>query len=306
LVIRPRPLLALFVLSGVLVPVLAHGAPTHATAQAASPPPAAAQPSPAEARAASAKSDLQATLGKLMKRAPRPSGAWVFDATSGETIFGRGSGRRLIPASNTKLLTTSTALIRIGADEKLKVRFTRPGRRGTRKKVIVTQVYRLIRAINIPSDNDLAEGLLRELGARFRHKRTTHAGINAVRDYMTSIGIDDYKQADGSGLSRANKIAPIRLGQLLEAMLAVPDSNRWRASLPVAGHEGTLRRRMRGTAADGACEAKTGTLHDVSALSGYCFHGGRTMVFSILMNGVSSVAAAQKIQDRMVEAIAAY
>jgi D-alanyl-D-alanine carboxypeptidase/D-alanyl-D-alanine-endopeptidase (penicillin-binding protein 4) len=77
-------------------------------------------------------------------------------------------------------------------------------------------------------------------------------------------------------------------------------------SLSTAGHTGTLADRMRGTAADGRCHAKTGTLTAVSALSGYCFApGGRLMVFSILNNRVD-VDAAHAAQDKMAALIARY
>ena len=76
-------------------------------------------------------------------------------------------------------------------------------------------------------------------------------------------------------------------------------------SLPTAGVDGTLDDRMRGSAAQGNCHAKTGTLTGVSALSGYCFNeSGRKFVFSILMNGVSNLDAAHIGQDRIVAAIA--
>jgi D-alanyl-D-alanine carboxypeptidase/D-alanyl-D-alanine-endopeptidase (penicillin-binding protein 4) len=78
----------------------------------------------------------------------------------------------------------------------------------------------------------------------------------------------------------------------------------WRASLPVAGQSGTLRTRMRSTAAAGRCAAKTGTLIGVSALSGYCTTtGGVSVAFSFIENRVCS-SCAKKIEDRMVSAIA--
>ena len=62
---------------------------------------------------------------------------------------------------------------------------------------------------------------------------------------------------------------------------------------------------MRGTAAEGNCEAKTGTLDGVSALSGYCDAGGHTIAFSVLNNAVD-VNAARLAQDRIAAAIARY
>jgi serine-type D-Ala-D-Ala carboxypeptidase/endopeptidase (penicillin-binding protein 4) len=75
----------------------------------------------------------------------------------------------------------------------------------------------------------------------------------------------------------------------------------------VAGREGTVSTRMRGSAAAGRCRVKTGTLTGVSALSGYCFKpDGRTMVFSILMAGVYDLARAHYEQDKIAAAVAGY
>jgi D-alanyl-D-alanine carboxypeptidase/D-alanyl-D-alanine-endopeptidase (penicillin-binding protein 4) len=80
-------------------------------------------------------------------------------------------------------------------------------------------------------------------------------------------------------------------------------------SLAVAGRSGTLAHRMRRTAAQGKCRAKTGTLNGVSALSGYCFRGAddaeHAVVFSLLMNRVD-VNRARLVQDRMAALIARY
>ncbi len=78
------------------------------------------------------------------------------------------------------------------------------------------------------------------------------------------------------------------------------------ASLPVAGRSGTLFDRMRRTAARDRCQAKTGTLRDVSALAGYCTTTGDAHVaFAILMNGVYPYSA-RRLQDRMLSALARY
>ena len=64
---------------------------------------------------------------------------------------------------------------------------------------------------------------------------------------------------------------------------------------------------MRGTAADGRCRTKTGTLTGVSNLSGYCFNrDGRVMIFSILMGGVRDLSLAHAEQDRIAAAVASY
>jgi serine-type D-Ala-D-Ala carboxypeptidase/endopeptidase (penicillin-binding protein 4) len=77
-------------------------------------------------------------------------------------------------------------------------------------------------------------------------------------------------------------------------------------ALPVAGRAGTLHDRMRHGPARGNCHAKTGTLSNVSALSGYCqSRAGDTVVFSILMNRVSPIRA-RKQQDRIAAALVQY
>ena len=133
-------------------------------------------------------------------------------------------------------------------------------------------------------------------------KGTTKAGARRVRRFARSLGAR-VRARDGSGLSRRNRAAPKQVGRLLAGMLDHEAEGAFRSSLPVAGREGTLRSRMRGTAAEGRCRAKTGTLSGVSALSGYCEGGKRTIAFSILMNG-ADVFAARGIQDRMAAAIA--
>ena len=111
---------------------------------------------------------------------------------------------------------------------------------------------------------------------------------------------------DGSGLSRKNRVSPEHVGKLLVAMAGdEQDAAAFRDSLPVAGREGTVADRMRGTAAEGNCATKTGTLSDVSALSGYCEAGRHTIVFSALMND-ADIDAARRAQDRIAAAIARY
>jgi D-alanyl-D-alanine carboxypeptidase/D-alanyl-D-alanine-endopeptidase (penicillin-binding protein 4) len=90
---------------------------------------------------------------------------------------------------------------------------------------------------------------------------------------------------------------------LLEAM---DGEAAFAGSLAVAGRTGTLERRMRGTAAQDTCRAKTGTLIGVSALAGYCTtRAGADVAFAFLMNGVNP-AGARVLQDRMVAALARY
>ena len=90
-------------------------------------------------------------------------------------------------------------------------------------------------------------------------------------------------------------------------MRDTPVADAFANSLALAGREGTVAGRMRGTAAAGRCRTKTGTLTGVSALSGYCFNrSGKVMAFSILNNRVSTLFEAHRQQDRMAALIARY
>ena len=165
-------------------------------------------------------------------------------------------------------------------------------------------IAELARATNQPSDNLYAELLLKVVGAEAGAGGTTPAGAAVARTTMARLGLRP-TITDGSGLSRGNRTTARQVVTLLRAMRAGAASRAWLASMTVAGRNGTLRRRMRGTAAAGRCAGKTGTLRGVSALSGYCTTTtGRHVVFSFLENGVGS--GAKGVEDRMVAALARY
>ena len=161
----------------------------------------------------------------------------------------------------------------------------------------------LIRDTNRPSDNFYAEMLLKDLGASYGSGGTTPAGAAVVRSANAALGIRD-AVVDGSGLSRANRTSAHQVVRLLTSMSQSSDFDAFRTSLPAPG-EGTLVRRMRGTAAK-LCRAKTGTLTGVSALSGYCpARNGNLIAFSFIENGVCT-SCAKALEDRMVPLIASY
>jgi serine-type D-Ala-D-Ala carboxypeptidase/endopeptidase (penicillin-binding protein 4) len=163
----------------------------------------------------------------------------------------------------------------------------------------------VIASTNQPSDNFYAETLLKALGARFGAAGSTAAGLAVARSALARIGVSP-RMADGSGLSRADRTTPRQVVTLLRQIRDGELAAAFEASLSVPGSSGTLRRRMRGTAAAGRCPAKTGTLHDVSALSGYCHTaGGDLIAFSFIENRIDP-ARAKRAEDRMVAAIARY
>lgn len=161
-------------------------------------------------------------------------------------------------------------------------------------------------ALTLPeSDNFFAEMLLKDLGSYFGGAGSTPAGAAVVRRWLAPLGIRP-RISDGSGLDRADKTTPHDQVRLLRALRGTPVGDALKAALPVAGLSGTLIHRMRGTAAAGRCEAKTGTLNDVSALSGYCSTaGGDEVAFALLMNHQRNTLLARTEQDRIAASLAA-
>lgn len=172
-------------------------------------------------------------------------------------------------------------------------------------KVSSPTLARLIALTNKPSDNFAAEELLKGLAARAGGVGTTASGARSAAAFARGLGAAA-RLADGSGLSRGNAASPRSVTRLLVRTRAGAQGQVFFDSLAVAGRDGTLAHRMQSGPARGNCRGKTGTLSGVSALSGYCrTRSGKTLAFSILMNGVSPVGA-RRLQDRMAQAIAGY
>jgi len=162
----------------------------------------------------------------------------------------------------------------------------------------------IVRMTNKPSDNYFAEMLLKNVGREATGQGTTAGGASVAADFARELGAR-VRLVDGSGLSRGDRASPRGIVRLLAGMQARDEFDAWYASLPIAGRDGTLSTRMRSGAARDRCHAKTGTLSNVSALSGYCEAlSGDLYAFSILMNGVYPPSARQ-LQDRMAQALAA-
>jgi D-alanyl-D-alanine carboxypeptidase/D-alanyl-D-alanine-endopeptidase (penicillin-binding protein 4) len=160
----------------------------------------------------------------------------------------------------------------------------------------------LLRLMNPPSDNFMAETLIKVLGSRFGTSGSTAEGARIVLDELSELDIAP-QVIDGSGLSRYDRTSPREVVTLLEEL---DGDASFAGSLAVAGRTGTLEDRMRGTSAQDRCRAKTGTLRDVSALAGYCTtRSGAHVAFAFLMNYVSPYSA-RILQDRMAGALSRY
>lgn len=161
-----------------------------------------------------------------------------------------------------------------------------------------------------PSDNQVAESVLRTVGLESDGEGSPEAGLETVRGVLGRWGIEPgaVELADGSGLSRYNRIAPNAMARLLRAMWRHEHYEVFLAGMPVAAVDGTLRSRLSGTPGEENVRAKTGSLSSARALSGYLTDGsGETLVFSLLVNGYDvpgEVAVA--LEDLIVEQLALY
>lgn len=158
--------------------------------------------------------------------------------------------------------------------------------------------------MNKPSDNLLAESLVRTLGAVKGAGGTYEAGYAVETPFFKTLGVDTdaIRLVDGCGVGRRNVVTARAVGQLLVGMHRRGDWSVYYDSLPIAGVDGTLRIRMKGTRAAGNVHAKTGTLTGVRALSGYVTGTrGDLYAFSLLMNNFPGTAReAGAAQDQFV------
>ena len=116
---------------------------------------------------------------------------------------------------------------------------------------------------------------------------TAGVGISVVDSVTRAWGLPARRlaQADGSGLSRYNLVAPWFLIGVLEHMRRSPNFDAFYSALPIAGVDGTLANRMKNTPLQGNVHAKTGTVSNVRSLSGYITTAaGEQMVFSMIVN----------------------
>ena len=168
-------------------------------------------------------------------------------------------------------------------------------------------IDQLLQRMMKKSDNFYAEALFYQLARALAEQRTAKASDarTAVRRLIKKVGLNekDYRIADGSGLSLYNYVSAELETRLLRYA--------WRnqriyehlyPSLPIAGVDGTLEKRMRKTAAEGNVRAKTGTLTGISSLAGYCLAAnGHHLAFCIINQGIMRNQSGKDFQDRVCQ-----
>jgi serine-type D-Ala-D-Ala carboxypeptidase/endopeptidase (penicillin-binding protein 4) len=205
--------------------------------------------------------------------------------------------RDALRAQGVKISTMTTAPTPAGATE-----VARASRR----------VEELVRFALKTSDNVTAESLLKLLGLYATGQPGSgESGSVAVRGYLEEQGIatDNLVLADGSGLSRYNLSSAATMTETLRGIYRDPKLYRiFLESLPIAGKDGTLKGRMKGSCAEGNVRAKTGNMSGVSALSGYASSAdGEPLAFSIIIqNYAGSGRHAREVQDRIAELLCGF
>ena len=154
------------------------------------------------------------------------------------------------------------------------------------------------------SDNLYAEAMFYQLAASTgNHPASAKSAKAVIRQLVNKLGLDGsrYRFADGSGLSLYNYVsAELEVRLLRYAYENENIYNHLLPSLPIAGQDGTLRRRMRSQFTNGNVRAKTGTLEGVSSLCGYLTaSNGHRLCFSIINQGVMHAKNGRKFQDKV-------
>jgi D-alanyl-D-alanine carboxypeptidase/D-alanyl-D-alanine-endopeptidase (penicillin-binding protein 4) len=158
-----------------------------------------------------------------------------------------------------------------------------------------------------PSQNWIAEQLLKSLGAQFGGEGSWRAGLAVERAYLVEVARIDSAAVnlrDASGLSAQNLLTPAAAVALLAHARAQPWGAAFRAGLPVPGGPGTLSARLRPL--EGRLAAKTGTISNVNSLSGYLTaDDGRELIFGVFTNGSGLPGAVVRtVMDSVVVAVA--
>ena len=215
--------------------------------------------------------DLESAITSIVKNPSFKTARWgilIKPVREDKVLYQFNPNLSLIPASNTKLLTTAAALRIYGDRNPQKLASLRP----------------LLSAVNRYSNNSRANSLLRRIG-----------GQRAARNALSILGLHTsaYKQVDGSGLSRRNRAKPSALVSLLQGMYVSNlnkvdrnlENDLFYNSLAIAGVNGTLRNRFHNTPLKGKLHGKTGTLRGVRTLSGYLENRDYgTIAFSVMVN----------------------
>jgi D-alanyl-D-alanine carboxypeptidase/D-alanyl-D-alanine-endopeptidase (penicillin-binding protein 4) len=226
----------------------------------------------------------------------------------GVTVTGSAVSRHKFSIDTAEFAAERAQPVHIGPSSQDRIVAPLEGHRALATHVSIPMIED-VTVTNKVSQNLHAELLLRLLGKTFGTDGSFAQGSRVVRQFLVEAGVNDsdFFLYDGSGMSPDDRIAPRAYAQLLSYASRTEWGGAWRDTFPIAGVDGTLVNRFKNSSLKGRLWAKTGTLNEANALSGYLTTAsGKTLAFSILANGhrPGSDAEVEAI-DRIAEAIAA-
>ncbi len=227
-------------------------------------------------------------------------------------LYAAWTFKRMLEARGVRVTGTVTARHRpLGPTDDPAIRKGAPAPRPPREPVLAQltppPLAQDLTLINKVSQNLHAELMLRRISRR-SGSGSIADGTAEVRAMLERAGVPRtaYDFSDGSGMSSYNRVAPRGVTILLRWIAGQPWGAAYRATLPIAGVDGTLSKRFVGTTLEGKLFAKTGTLNASSALSGYMTgRSGRMLIFSVYANDMPEGTSATKLMDRALELVAA-
>lgn len=158
------------------------------------------------------------------------------------------------------------------------------------------------------SDNFYAESMFYQTAASTGRRPARAIDARTVTKKLISrlgLNADNYRIADGSGLSLYDYVSAELLTKLLRHAWNTPSIYKALSeALPIAGVDGTLKKRMINTAAEGNVRAKTGTLTGITSLAGYCTApNGHELAFAIINQGILDKTTGKAFQDRVCQVL---
>jgi D-alanyl-D-alanine carboxypeptidase/D-alanyl-D-alanine-endopeptidase (penicillin-binding protein 4) len=148
-------------------------------------------------------------------------------------------------------------------------------------------LHEIVARANGKSVNLYCEAMLKRIGYTKSQKGSTETGVEKLQSYWAGQGINfsGVQMTDGSGLSEGNRVTALFMARFLRAMAQKSTFGPFYQSIPVAGRSGSMKNRLKGTAADGRLSAKSGTLEGVRAFAGYAKRpDGRLLAYAVMAN----------------------
>lgn len=170
----------------------------------------------------------------------------------------------------------------------------------------------VLRTVLKASDNLLTRLVFLEIGARApaswrdAHPATLRASAERIKDWLRGEGIAPAGLVldNGSGLSRSERITPDQMAALLARAWRAPWAPELIQGLPLAGVDGTMRKRLKGTRAEGRARIKTGTLRNVDAVAGYVYDADERPWIVVGMINVEPGQRGRPALDALIEWVA--